>query len=177
MHRCAVWLAALLMLAGCGRDPIQSDVNRAVTEAPAFQEAVVSVTAGTTSTATSSTTTTATAVATTSTVSTTSTAAPTTTTEAPAVTLDQCLKMLTTLLPSGVDPARYADANEERCHRAMAISCAEARENYRTTMAEAEKMAEEDEQFKEFLPATQRGASMALDISCGVGTAATMVGR
>lgn len=177
MQKFAASLVALLMLASCGSDPIQAEGDRNASEVPAASEADVSVAVTTTLTTTASTTTTETATPTTTIAPTTSTAAPTTTTEAPGVTLEQCLKMLATLLPSGVDPARFADANEERCRRAMAVPCPEAKENYRKTMSEAAKMAEEDEQFKEFLPATQRGASVALDVSCGVGTAATVAER
>ncbi len=172
MRRVAACIVLLLASAcsGIDRTATDSTVTEAVADAVA---ATLAPTATTTTTAVATTTMSTTAAAPTTTTTIT-TAAPTTTTAAPGVTLETCMKMLTTLLPRGVDPARYDDANEERCHKTMAIPCSAAKENYRETIAEAEQMAEDDELFEEYLPSMRRGAAMALDVSCGPGTAAAM---
>lgn len=172
MRRAAACIVLLIVSACGGTD--RPDANTAVTEVVADAAAItVAPTAPTTTTAVATTTTTASTAAPPATTTTT-TAAPTTTTAAPRVTLEICMEMLATLLPRGMDPGRYADANEERCVKTMAIPCSEAKENYRETIAEAKQMAEDDELFEEFLPSVRRGASIALDVSCGPGTAATM---
>lgn len=171
MRRTAACIV-LLVISACGATD-RPDADTAVTEVVAdAAAATVAPTSRTTTTAVATTTATTTAAPAATTATT--TAAPTTTTAAPGVTLETCMEMLATLLPRGMDPVRYADANEERCVKALAIPCPEAKENYRETIVEAEQMAEDDELFEEFLPSVRRGASMALDVSCGPGTAATM---
>lgn len=164
----------LLLVASACSGPDRPDADTTVAEAVADDAAAtVEPIAPMTTTAVAPTTTTAATTASAATTTTT-TAAATTTTAAPGVTLKTCMEMLATLLPRGMDPGRYADANEERCVKAMAIPCAEAKENYRETIAEAEQMADDDQLSEELLPSVRRGASIALDVSCGLGTAATM---
>ena len=172
MCRVAACIVLLLTSAcsGIGRSDADSTVTEAVADAV---EVTLAPTAITTTTAVATTTMTTTTAAPTATTTIT-TAAPTTTTSAPGVTLETCMKMLAALLPRGVDPARYDDANEERCLKTMAIPCSEAEENFRETIAEAEQMAEDDELFEEYLPSVRRGAATALDVSCGPGPAAAM---
>ncbi len=156
----------LLLVASACSGTDQSDADTTVAEAVADDaaatvEPIAPMTTTTTTAAPAATTTTTTAAA-------------TTTTAAPGVTLETCMEMLSTLLPRGMDPGRYADANEERCVKTMAIPCAEAKKNYREIIAEAEQMADDDQLSEDLLPSLRRGASIALDVSCGLGSAATM---
>ncbi|WP_323672493.1 hypothetical protein [Candidatus Poriferisodalis multihospitum] len=73
------------------------------------------------------------------------------------------MEMLATLLRRGMEPGRYADANEERCVKTMALPCSEAKENYRETIAEAKQMAEDDELFG----GTPTGEQMRLPVPRG----------